>query len=59
MSFKKSVYIAAVPRQLKRVKEMEFGDINVLFVTKIFKANEENPDCRISFGKNMFAENKP
>lgn len=59
MSFKKSVYIAVVPEQLKRVEEMGFGDINVLLATKAFRAKEENPDFRINFGRNMFAENKP
>lgn len=59
MSFKKSVYIAVVPEQLKRGKEMEFGDTNVRLAIKVFRVKEEKLDCKISFGRNMFAASKP
>ena len=59
MSFKKSVPNVADQKLLKMENKPEDRDINAVFASFNSKVSEENPDCKISFGKNMFAVSKP
>lgn len=59
MSFKKSVQNVVTVMQ-KRMENLDwYSDTNAQNADCNFKAKEENPDCKINYGKNMFAASKP
>ena len=58
MPSKKNVFIATQTVLLEKENEMGDRDINAKIVTEIFKVKDNYPDCKVSYGMNMFGKNK-